>query len=85
MYKCMWRRSNNGHGRCKTQKKHIHLDMLPYLSLYCYTTRGQVLSPSSCLFDECFLLVGQIGRNGDIEDNDEVFGGAVTLGATLSL
>ena len=30
MYKCMWRRGNNGYGRCKTQKKHIHLDMLLY-------------------------------------------------------
>ncbi len=51
--------------------------------LCCYATQGQVLSPSSCLFDECFLLVGQIGRNSDIEDNDEVFGCAVTLGAAL--
>ena len=24
MYKCMWRRSNNGYGRYKIQKKHIH-------------------------------------------------------------
>ena len=29
------------------------------------------------------MLVGQIGRDTDIEDDDEVFGCAVTLGATL--
>ena len=37
MYKCMWRRGNNGYGRCKTQKKHIHWTcFLICLMLLCY-------------------------------------------------
>ena len=43
------------------------------------------MSGATCLLDEGFLMVGQIGRDSDIEDDDEVFECAVALDASLAL